>query len=390
MVATLDGTDSGVRFRVQWDVSLSTVTLMRRSVCCLDRSGAANHRRPARGVCLLALAVSAIALATPLAARERLDVVLLGNGDRVTGEIINLHSATLVMRTVAAGTVEIDWPDVVGVTSPQLFELELANGRRLVGRFDDGAGPGRLALRAEDGTASEIALAEIVAILQRGATIWRSHRGYLDFGFNLAGGGEDAQLSVGAEFALRGPRIRWSNSGSLSIRNDEEGERQQRRQLQASVELPAGRRWLWLAIGLYERNDDLDLEERETIAGGALWIAVRGARGRVALGGGGAESRERYAGESGGEGVTSGLLMFMADHDRFGPHATNASVSISLLPAVSGPERYRVEVRASLKQKITRDFTFNLSPYYSYDSAPPNSSLPHEDWGLISSIGWLF
>lgn len=363
------------------------------------------------------LALFACALAAPAAARDRLDLVTLANGDRVHGEIISLDSATLVVRAISLGTVEIDWPDVTALESPQLFEVELANGRRVVGRFAAPAPAGSLVLGND---AAELppspapptdsreplpsaeapatlppahrtfSLADVVAIRQRGATLWQSHRGYLDLGFNYAGANDDSELSVGAEFTLRGPRMQWSNDLALSMRDSADTEQRQRWQVQSLFEFPAGRRWLWAVSGLHQRNDDLDLDARESVYGAAFWVASRSARGRLLLGGGAAESREQYSGESGADSVQSGLVIVSGDFDRFGTYSTHASFAVVYLPAIHAGGRYRIDAQAKLRQKIARDFTVSLSPYYTFDSHPPRANLLEEDWGLTSSIGWLF
>lgn len=362
-------------------------------------------------VCILATP------ATPATAREQLDLVLLANGDRVHGEIISLASATLVVRTLSLGTVEIDWPEVTGLQSPQLFEVELANGRRVVGQFSAYAPPGSLVL---GGDAEELPpsptpatdapeplpapsapaalppadrtfeLARVVAIRQRGATLWQSHRGYLDLGFNYAGAHDDSELAVGAEFTLRGPRMQWSNNLALSVRDDDNSRQRQRWQVQSLFEFPAGRRWLWAVSGLHQRNDDLHLDARESVYAAAFWVASRSAKGRLLLGGGAAESHERYRGESGADTVASGLVVVTGDFDRFGTHSTHASFTVAYLPVVDADGRYRIDAQAKFQQKIARNFTVSLSPYYTFDSRPPRQSLLEEDWGLTSSIGWLF
>lgn len=379
--------------------------------------GGGRRRRLGSALAIAALALVGWAVAAPAAARERLDLIVLANGDRVHGEIISLASATLVVRTVSLGTVEIDWPEVAALSSPQLFELELTSGRRVVGRFAGYAPAGSLVFgndaeelppSAEAPTASPeppaaaaapsalppadrtFALADVVAIRQRGTTLWQSHRGYLDLGFNYAGANEDKELSVGAEFDLRGPRMRWTNDVTISLRDDAASRQRQRWQVQSVFEFPAGRRWIWAVAGLHQRNDDLDLEARESFYGAAFWVASRSAKGRLLFGGGASESRERYAGEVDAASVTSGVVALVGDWDRFGAHSTHASFSVLYLPAIEADGRYRIEAQAKLRQKIARDFTVSVSPYYAFDSRPPRASILEEDWGLTSSIGWLF
>jgi hypothetical protein len=139
-----------------------------------------------------------------------------------------------------------------------------------------------------------------------------------------------------------------------------------------------------------ERNDDLDLDMRLSASGSAVWYPKRSARGRWGVGGGLVESREQYFGEEEANTSILGSLMLTGDYDRFGPFGTNASGQIVWLRSFDGSGRHRTEFRGSVRQKIYSDFTFTVSPYYSFDSKPPRSDLESEDWGWVSSIGWNF
>ena len=59
-------------------------------------------------------------------------------------------------------------------------------------------------------------------------------------------------------------------------------------------------------------------------------------------------------------------------------------------PALTGPNRYRIELQGTFTQKIASDFNFSVSPYYSYDSRTPIEGIENEDWGWIASVGWIF
>lgn len=335
-------------------------------------------------------AALAPALAAPAAARERTDLLLLARGDRVTCEIIRLESASLSVRTRNLGTVDVDWPDVVGLVSTQFFEVERADGVRLIGTLDVSEPPGMLVVRAGVDAATPIPMAEVVGIDQLDANLWRSRRGYLDLGWSFAQADRDTSFSLGAEVTLHGRWARWRNALSSSISDDAATERSERHVAESSVELPAGRRFLGMGWATWERNDDLGLDARTTVGGVFGWVPVHAAKGRVVLGPGAAESQERYV--DGGEEstVTSGVLLAAGEYHRFGRYGTRASLSTLWFPVLSGPSRHRVEVRAGLRQKLGSDFTFSVTPYYSYDSRPPAASAATEDWGWVTSIGWQF
>ena len=63
------------------------------------------------------------------------DVVVLINGNAVTGEIESLEFGSLRYSTDSMGSVNIDWEDVVGVTSNQQLQVELVNGSRYFGNL---------------------------------------------------------------------------------------------------------------------------------------------------------------------------------------------------------------------------------------------------------------
>jgi hypothetical protein len=327
--------------------------------------------------------------ASPLLGRERIDTVDLTNGDHVSCEIIAMKSRSLHVRTVTMGTVAIEWPDVAAIASPQLFEVELTDGSRLLGSLPPPAWTGRISVATEGGTLT-FPLDQVVSIVQLGKTLWQNRRGYLDFGLDYASAEEDVQVSLGAQLQLSGPRARSITTFTGSISDDVETARRERGDLQEALQFPLGRHWVLVGTGLYQRNDDLGLDSRLTASGAAIWIPRRWASGYWGFGAGLAQSEERYVGAPASTTTTAGLVDLIADYDRFGPFGTQAALDALYLPILTGPPRHRVELRASLRQKITHDFTFAVSPYYSYDSNPPNGALRHQDWGLTSSIGWTF
>ena len=340
---------------------------------------------------ILLLVLGAGVLAGPAAARPRIDAVLLVQGDRVTGEIIRLDGATLSVRTLAFGTVDVDWPDVVGLISVQLFEIERADGARFVGRLDAEGRGGVLIVRGRgESPPVEIPLAQVVGIDQLGTNLWTSRRGYVDFGWTFSQADSDTNLSVGAELALHGRRFRWINTLTGTLSNGTGEEQSQRDVLQSLVEIPAGKRWMLLGLAQHERNDDLGLIAREMVGGVFAWLPVNGPRARVVLGPGAAESREDYVSLEGSDSVTSGAFLLAGEYHRFGRFGTRAGLSILWFPVLSGPDRDRVEVQATLRQKLGSNFTLSVSPYYSYDSRPPVPDVPTEDWGWSSSVGWQF
>ncbi|HET9765782.1 MAG TPA: hypothetical protein VFS60_02975, partial [Thermoanaerobaculia bacterium] len=209
-----------------------------------------------------ALLALLIAAAGPLAARDRIDVIELRNGDRVTCEIVYLRSATLRIRTAELGTVDVDWPAVVALISPQLFEVELIDGRRVPGSFAKSPQERHLEIRTTGAGVEQVPLANVAGIVQLGKRFWQGGRGYLNLGLDYASSAQDLQLSIGAQLELKGPRLRSTTSLSATASDDANSEQRIRADLDWALEIPAGPRWAFVGTGKLERNDDLGLDGR--------------------------------------------------------------------------------------------------------------------------------
>lgn len=82
---------------------------------------------------LLLLCVTVQLAGTALWGRDKTDVVLLKNGDHLTGEIKGLERGKLSLSTDSMGTVAIEWPAVQSVTSQYTFEVEAETGLKVFG-----------------------------------------------------------------------------------------------------------------------------------------------------------------------------------------------------------------------------------------------------------------
>ena len=91
-------------------------------------AGKTNHRF--HGLVLDVLLV--LFWAAPLTA----DVVLLLNGDRLSGDVQELKDEKLALKTHYAGTVNIDWSEVKSLEAEGFFQVQAESGVRYSGTID--------------------------------------------------------------------------------------------------------------------------------------------------------------------------------------------------------------------------------------------------------------
>ena len=83
-----------------------------------------------------------ILLAAPLLSREKSDVIILDNSDRLTGEIKSLRSGVLyVSLDYVDGTIAVQWSKVAGLKSKQLFIVRTQDGNLLTGTLSGSTTP---------------------------------------------------------------------------------------------------------------------------------------------------------------------------------------------------------------------------------------------------------
>src|SRR5215813_1322040 len=71
-----------------------------------------------------------------LYAQGRTDVVTLGNGDRITGEVVTLERGRLEFKTDDAGTLYLEWDKLTSVVTTRLVEVVTTDGRRFLGSLE--------------------------------------------------------------------------------------------------------------------------------------------------------------------------------------------------------------------------------------------------------------
>jgi hypothetical protein len=155
----------------------------------------------------------------PLFAREKADLLIMNNGDRVMCEIKGLSNGTLyVSLDWVQGTVQGDWLKVNHMESKQLFLVKTQDGRVYMGGLStpqtNEERPMRLEIIEEAGTSKAVEQAQVVGIDQTSENFWHRFNGAINSGFTYAKANQTPQYTLGADTQYT--RESWTSGANFT------------------------------------------------------------------------------------------------------------------------------------------------------------------------------
>jgi|SRR5688572_1828731 len=348
--------------------------------------------RTSRGCAGVSMVALLCAPAAPALAddREKVDVVVTFNGDRLTGEIESLAYGRLTLSTDYMGTVQIEWPDIVRVESPQEFMVEDVDGNLLYGRIERDPEKGYLAVAGTDHITHRVGMPQVARLSQSEDRLLDRVHGSFSLGFDYTKSSDITVLSGSFNTSYRGPTSTWNFGVELNSTDDPAQGTLDR----DSIEY--GYRWLqpggqfWTGLTALERNEETGIEARLLVGGGYGRYFLQTSSSEVAGLVGIAAIREWATGEDENQASLEGILGFDWRIFDFATPKTNLTAKVLLYPSLTESGRYRTDTSISLRREIITDFYIDLSLFQTYDSEPPDALAEQADYGVITSLGYSF
>src|SRR5215468_9176233 len=155
----------------------------------------------------------------PLAAREKSDVLVMRNGDRLTCEIKGLSADTLyISLDYALGTVSIDWFKIDHLESSQLFLVKTQAGEVYTGRLlmpkTEGERPVSIEVIEPSTRKVEIERNQVTKIDQTFERFWHRFNGSVGLGATYSKANQTGQYSLSGDVEY--PRERWAAGASYN------------------------------------------------------------------------------------------------------------------------------------------------------------------------------
>lgn len=334
------------------------------------------------------LLAAALALLPAPAFAAKTDVVVLRNGDRITGEVDLVERGKLELKTDDVGTIQIEWDKVASVTAAAPFDVDDLEGRRYVGSLEPGTRPGEVRIVSASG-AAVLPVTEILRLRRLGTTFWKRLDGSIDAGASYTSASELFTLDAAATIGLERPGFEVSVDGTSTLTTQPGVDDTRRSNLSLAYRRRFRGGWLALGAGQLEQNRELgfDLRSSATVGGGRYLVSA--SRHRLVAGGGLSLNREVPVE---GEATTNVEAAALLTYDAFAYDFPKVDVSVGVMgyASLNDPGRWRLEADFRLKRELVRDFYATLRGYESYDSRPPSAEAESNDLGITFALGWSF
>lgn len=331
---------------------------------------------------VLILSVSSAAFAA------RTDLVVLRNGDRITGEVQRMRQGKLQVKTDDVGTLSIEWDKIASITTAALYDVTMRDGALLLGSLRPAASRS-LDVVAAGGSITTVSMDEIAALDTIKSAFLKRIDGSVDLGGSYTESSGVAELSLDAEATYRRPSYFYDLSFATNLTRQPDAPETARYALQVGFTRARPNRWLVSSFGLFERNPELGFDFRGTGAGSLGRYLARASHVELMLAGGLAVGREIPVGA---DAVTNVDALVVTDLSIFTYDYPTTRVDVTLLvfPSLDSPGRLRVNADAKVKREIYRDLFIAVSGYDAFDNRPRTGDARRNDFGVSVSFGWTF
>ncbi len=328
-------------------------------------------------------------LAPTQAVAERTDVVVLVNGNAVTGELKNLEFGSLRYATDSMGTVNVDWEHIVSVTSRQKLQVELSDGSRYFGEL----------LPTEDQFHIRVATvsqefifetSQVVRITPIETSEKFLHRldGSFIFGIQTQKSSEVTTSNLAADVSYRTRKYLVGLRLNSSVTDQPTEPTKARQSANLNYQRLRPNRWFTDWFTGWEKNDELGINSRVSAGGAVGRYLVQTNKSQFSLAAGLQGARSSFIGDDESTTEGEGRIELRYLRRNLAPE-TSLRMTATVYPLLEDISRYRAESDLSFRRELFEDLFLELGLGYSYISDPPTGA-QKSDYTATTSLGYSF
>jgi len=328
-----------------------------------------------------------------LAKVTRHDIVVMKNGDRLTGEVKRLEQGVLYIQTdYFSGSVGVDWLQVEKVESKATFQIVLSDGKRLTGsisKVEASAAPGKDLIVSAEGVEVPLPGTDVVEIQSQKQNFWRQLKGSIDLGYNYTSGNSQSSLSSSANAEY--PTAHWSAgvSYTASFSGQSGGTTTNLFEVQAFGERFLSRNSFLVGLSDFLHSSQQDLVLRTTLGGGYGRYLIRNNKNELKWLVGADYTNASYQSGVAQPTQHNEELLVGVGYELFHFDRYSLQSQFLLFPGLSDFGRVRFTTTDTFSMKLSNNFHLDFSFWDNFDSRPPLSAQKNAQ-GISTGLGWTF
>ena len=335
-------------------------------------------------------------LTAPLFARESTDVIVMKNGDHLTGEIKGLNQGVLyISMNYILGTSQVQWSKVDHIESKQLFLVKTEAGNVYTGTLSTAESakdrPMTIAVVESSSKQTQVERPQVVEMDQTSESFWRRFNGEINSGISYTKGNQSTQYNLSSDITY--PRERWS--AGLSYNSNLSTSTGVSATTRNQVNLTGQRllrwnNWFYAGTAAFLQSSEQNIDLQPGLGGGIGRLLSNSNRTKIYVMGGFGWQRTQYAPNldvSNPQEVFAGYVGAGARLFHF--NKTTLDTTITLLPAITQPGRLYTNLNATYYIKLSGSLSWNVSFYGSWDNQPP-PTFSGSDYGTSSGLSITF
>jgi hypothetical protein len=342
------------------------------------------------------VAISLLLCSASLWAREKTDVIIMKNGDHLTGEIKGLSGGVLYFSLdYILGTSSVQWSKVDHIESRQLFLVKAEDGSVYTGTLSTaGAEAGRpVTIEVVESPEKTVPLEResVVLMDQTSEHFWQRFNGEVNTGIQYSKGNQATQFNLSSNVAY--PRERWqaaaSYNSTLSTSTGVTASTRNQFTLGA-LHLMRWNNWFYAGLGNLLQSSEQGIDLQSGMGGGIGRYLVNTNHATIYLVGGFGWQRTDYSQKTVSaptQEVATAMVSGSAKLFRF--NKTNLDVMGTVFPALSEPGRVYSQLNVTYYIKLSGSLSWNVSFYGNWDNQPP-PTFSGSDYGTSSGLSLTF
>ena len=333
-----------------------------------------------RSLIIVCLLISTIAF-------SQRDTLRFTNGDVMVGEVKNLNSGVLTIKTKYSKTdFTIKFNRVAEMVMERKCIVTLTQARNHFG-YVQTTEEGKISITEDDGNVIEVPINQITSLQEVDDNFWGRFRGAIDVGFNITKANNNRQLNTAARVSYSG--VKWLLDGKLNVLISAQDSVSKTSRTDASIEglRLLGNNYFVVADLSYLQNTAQALDARISPSLGYGKFLVNTNKMYLGVSAGLNYNIEYFADET--DSRQSAEAFAAIGLNMFDFEKIDITSNLRMLPSLSEKERFRVHYNLKIKYKIITDFYISAGLSFNYDNKPATVG-EQFDYVVNTGFGWKF